>query len=98
MQKIERFLPGFNHIICGKPPKTTLTQFEEKLRKLRQSTLSEQASIFANFIPAEAIAPKGSGKNSRVRVYSTTVTFWAFLHQVLNPGTLKWTRKNGQVV
>jgi hypothetical protein len=64
MQKLERFLPGFNHIICGKPPKTTFTQFEEKLRKLRQSTLSELASIFTDFIPAEAIACKGSGKNS----------------------------------
>lgn len=87
MQKLERFLPGFNHIICGKPPKTTFTQFEEKLRKLRQSTLSELASIFIDFIPAEAIACKDSGKNSRVRVYGATVTFWAFLHQVLKPGT-----------
>lgn len=87
MQKLERFLPGFNHVICGKPPKTTFTQFEEKLRRLRQSTLSELASIFTDFIPAEAIACKGSGKNSRVRVYSATVTFWAFLHQVLKPGT-----------
>lgn len=87
MQKLERFLPGLNHIICAKPPKTTFTQFEEKLRKLRQSTLSELASIFTDFIPAEAIACKSSGKNSWVRVYSATVTFWAFLHQVLKPGT-----------
>ena len=85
MRKLERYLPGFNHILCGKPPRTTFTEFEEKLRKLRQSTLSELATIFADYVPADMLQSKEEGKNSRIRNYSYGVTFWAFLHQVLTP-------------
>ena len=85
MLKLERFFPGFNHILCGKPPKTSFTQFKENLRKLRQSPLSELATIFSDYIPVDMFESKETGKNSRVRTYSYGVTFWAFLHQVLTP-------------
>lgn len=86
MQKLERFLPGFNHILCGKPPKTAFTQFKEKLDKLRRSTLSELSYIFSELIPLDKLSPKAQGAHSRTRVYSLSVTFWGFLHQVLSPG------------
>ncbi|MDA0350552.1 MAG: IS4 family transposase [Verrucomicrobia bacterium] len=85
MQKLERFLPGFNHVLCGKAPKTTFTQFREKLVELRRSTLSELACVFADFIPLEKLSAKAKGSHSRRRVYTLNVTFWSFLHQVLSP-------------
>ncbi len=86
MQKLERFLPGFNHVLCGKPPKTAFTQYREKLLKLRQSTLSELSSIFEGLIPLDKLSPNARGAHSRTRVYSRSVSFFGFLHQVLSPG------------
>ena len=87
MRRRERFLPGFNHILCGNPPRTAFAKFQEKLSKLWQSTLSELSIIFGDFVPMDTLAPKKKGKNSRVRVYSLNVTFWGFLFQVMSPGT-----------
>jgi len=87
MQKRERFFPEFNHILCGKPPKTAFTQFKERLDKLRQSTLSERSLVFGDLVPINVLAPMRKGKHSRVRVYSKNVTFWGFLHQALSPST-----------
>lgn len=87
MQKLERFLPGFNHILCGKPPKTTFTQFHEKLHRLRRSTLSELFHIFEGLIPLDKLSPNQKGVHSRTRIYSQSVSFFGFLHQVLSPGT-----------
>lgn len=86
MQKLERFLPGFNHVLCGKPPKTAFTQYREKLLKLRQSTLSELSLIFEGLIPLDKLSPNARGPHSRTRVYSRGVSFFGFLHQVLSPG------------
>ena len=87
MRKLQRFLPGFNQILCGNPPKTGFAKFQEKLSKLRNSTLSELSVIFGDLVPMEQLAPTKNGKNSRVRVYSANVTFWGFLFQVLSTGT-----------
>lgn len=87
MQKLERFFPGFNHILCGKPPKTTFTQFQEKLQRLRRSTLSELSHVFEGLIPLDKLSPNQSGTHSRTRIYSQSVSFFGFLHQVLSPRT-----------
>jgi len=87
MRKLQRFLPGFNQILCGNPAKTGFAKFQEKLSKLRNSTLSELSVIFGDLVPMDQLAPTKKGKNSRVRVYSANVTFWGFLFQVLSPGT-----------
>ena len=87
MLKLQRFFPGFNHILCGKPPQTAFAQFKNRLAKLRQSTLSELSFVFGDFVPIDMLAPKQEDKHSRVRVYSLNVTFWGFLHQVLSPST-----------
>ena len=87
MRNLERFFPGFNHVLCGKPPKTTFTQFQEKLHKLRRSTLSELSVVFEGLIPLEKLSARASGAHSRTRIYSRSVSFFGFLHQVLSPGT-----------
>jgi hypothetical protein len=83
----ERFFPGFNHILCGNPPKSALAQLKEKLAGLKQSSLSEISDLFCSLVPLDKLQPKASKANSRERIYSLNVTFWAFLHQVINPRT-----------
>lgn len=87
MLELERFLPGFNHIICGNPPKSALAQIESKLRTYRESTLSELVGVFGSWIPVSSLKAKRSKANSRQRDFSQSVTFWAFLWQVLTPQT-----------
>jgi hypothetical protein len=86
MRNLERFLPGFNHVLCGKPPKTTLTNFQQRLSKLRRSTLSELSFVFEGLIPIEKLSVTSSGAHSRTRIYSRSVSFWGFLQQTLTPG------------
>jgi hypothetical protein len=57
MRKLERFLPGFNHVLCGNPPKTAIAKFQEGLSKLRNSTLSELSVIFGELVPMNQLAP-----------------------------------------
>lgn len=76
-----------NHILCARPPKTSLAQMEEKIRSYRKSSLSELMSVFGGWIPFTRLQSKAGKANSRCRDYSLTVTFWAFLWQVLTPST-----------
>lgn len=76
-----------NHILCGRPPKTSLAQVEAKRRSYRESSLSELMGVFESWIPFARLQPKAQKENSRCRDYSLAVTFWAFLWQVLTPQT-----------
>ncbi len=87
MLNIDRFLPGFNHVLCGNPPKSALTQIKQKIDRLRESTLSELSDVFGNWVPSDRLERKAEKTNSRERVYSLRVTFWGFLSQVLSPDT-----------
>ena len=87
MRKKEQYMPGMNHVLCGRPPKMSLAQMEEKLRSYRKSSLSELMSVFGAWIPFTKLHPKAKKANSRCRDYSLSVTFWAFLWQVLTPQT-----------
>ena len=87
MFRRERFLPGFNHILCGNPPKSALVQLKERISGFQESSLSELSKIFSIWVPSKKLQRKAEGDNSRERVYSLNVTFWAFLHQVLSPAT-----------
>ena len=85
MKTKQRYLPGYNKILYGKPPKSALAQLNEKLGEIRQSSLSELADIFGKWIPSKYLKPKAKKTNSRQRVYSQNVTFWAFLFQLMSP-------------
>ncbi len=85
----QRYLPGYNKILCGKPPKSALFQLNEKLGHIRQSSLSELSDIFEKWVPSKYLQRKRKSEkvNSRERLYSQNVTFWAFLFQALSPMT-----------
>ena len=50
------------------------------------ATLSRLCEIFGPWLPADLLAPTPQGVNSRQRLYPQSLTFWAFLSQVLSPG------------
>ena len=43
--------------------------------------------LFGPWRPMELFARADKGLNSRERTYPVSLTFWAFLSQVLNPGS-----------
>ena len=75
----QRFLPGLNHIVCGRPPKSEQKRLAETCRRLRNSSLSELATLFEPWIRHEQLV----GGHVRDRQLPTHTTFWALLSQVL---------------
>jgi hypothetical protein len=53
----------------------------------RVDSLQELYEIFGHLLPDELLAPSEAGAGSRERVFSKQVTFWAFVAQILSPGT-----------
>jgi hypothetical protein len=65
----------------GRPERGTL-------RKLaRLNSLQELYELFGHLVPEQALAPTEAEENSRKRIFTSQVTFWAFAAQVLNPGS-----------
>jgi hypothetical protein len=83
----QTYLPGYPKIAYGKTPKSALAQLHEKLGHIRQSSLSELADVFGKWVPSKYLKRKSKKANSRERLYSQNVTFWAFLFQLLSPRT-----------
>lgn len=52
-----------------------------------QRCLGTVASAFSRFIPEDLMTKSAAGVNSRNRLFSPMVTFWAFLAQVLERGS-----------
>jgi hypothetical protein len=59
----------------------------QALAQLASAPPDELERIFGPCFPAGLLSQADEGPNSRERVYSRRVTFWAFLWQVLNPGS-----------
>ena len=49
--------------------------------------MSRLCEIFGPWLPAALLSPATEGINSRRRSYPVALTFWAFLSQVLSPGS-----------
>lgn len=65
-------------------PKAPLAQAREKMSAAPPEELEK---LFAPCFPAGLFSQADEGPNSRDRVFSVGVTFWAFLWQTLNPGS-----------
>ena len=81
------FLPGLPHRLFGRQRRSSLDQLRVQSAQWRASTLSRLCEIFGPWLPASRLAPTAQGANSRQRTYPLPLTFWAFLSQVLNPGS-----------
>ena len=58
-----------------------------RTQQVRQASLSRLHELFGAWLPLTLLAPAAAGRNSRQRFYPTDLTFWAFLSQVLSPGS-----------
>lgn len=81
------FLPGLSHRLLGRQRRSQLDQLRAQSEQWRQSSLSRLCEIFGSWLPATLLAPTARGLNSRQRTYPLPLTFWAFLSQVLSPGS-----------
>lgn len=81
------FLPGITHRLCGRQRRSQLDGLRAQSEQWRASTLSQLCEIFGPWLPAAMLAPSANGVNSRERLYPQSLTFWAFLSQVLSPGS-----------
>ena len=75
------FFQAFGPLLFGRPARRAL----QKLARL--DSLGELYELFGHLLPARLLAPTQAGPGSRQRLFSTQVTFWAFVAQVLSPGT-----------
>lgn len=77
------FFHAFRRLLFGKAPRS----FHRKLRArlAANPSLGELRETFGSMIPDALLSPETGGSNSRQRLYSSRVTFWAFLAQVLSP-------------
>jgi hypothetical protein len=64
-----------------------LSPLKAVLQKARSEPLPSPHHLFASALPENALWPSGHGAHSRQRVFTLGLTFWAFLSQVLSPGT-----------
>jgi hypothetical protein len=75
------FFKAFGPLLFGRPAKKTLS----KLGRL--DGLQELYEIFGHLVPDRMLECAEKGVNSRDRIFSPQVTFWAFAAQILSPGT-----------
>lgn len=80
------FLPGLSHRLFGRQRRSQLDVLRTQSEQWRQSSLSRLCEIFGSWLPTALLAPAANGVNSRQRTYPQSLTFWAFLSQVLSPG------------
>jgi len=64
-----------------------LAPLKATLRTARAQPLPYLHGLFGDWVPEPALAQASTGPNSRKRKFPLNLTFWAFLGQILNPGT-----------
>jgi hypothetical protein len=75
------FFKAFGPLLFGRSARKTL----KKIGRLH--SLHELYELFGHLLPEALLAAHESGVNSRERIFSKQVTFWAFAAQILSPGT-----------
>jgi len=85
MPRSTRFFPGFHRQLCGRKPIGRREQLQRKVCEADALCLTQLHTLFEAVLPSWLATFKtADGANSRQRIYSTLVTFWAFLAQVLD--------------
>lgn len=87
MHETTPFLPGISRRLFGCQRRSHLDKVRLQTEQLRQATLGRLCEIFGPWLPSALLAQNRAGTNSRKRTYPVSLTFWAFLSQVLNPGS-----------
>jgi len=83
MKPATPFFIAFGPLLFGKPPVSALKKAFAQLSEI--SSLAKLRQLFGCFFPVALLTRKRSGQNSRRRVFSLEIIFWAFLDQVQTP-------------
>lgn len=75
------FFQAFGPLLFGRVARGAI----QKLRRL--DSLHELYELFGHLFPERLLASSEEGLNSRERIFTPQVTFWAFVAQVLTPGS-----------
>lgn len=76
------FFKPFGPLLFGRPA----TRAAEKLRR-RAASLEDLYDLFGHLFSDKLLECEEAGTNSRERLFSPKTTFWAFVSQVLSPGS-----------
>lgn len=80
-----KFFPAFHRHLFGRPPIGKARLLERKTLEADQLCLTQLHTLFAEVLPPWLSCYKAAeGANSRHRIYTPLVTFWAFLSQTLD--------------
>jgi hypothetical protein len=80
-----KFFPAFHRHLFGRPPVGKAHLLERKTLEADQLCLTQLHTLFAEVLPPWLSCYKAAeGANSRHRIYTPLVTFWAFLSQTLD--------------
>jgi hypothetical protein len=80
-----RFFPSFHRCLFGRPPVSERLLLQRKARAADELCLTQLHTLFDGVLPPSLAAYKtAQGSNSRHRIYTPQVTFWAFLAQTLD--------------
>jgi len=80
-----KFFPAFHRHLFGRPPVGKARLLERKTLEADQLCLTQLHALFAEVLPPWLSCYKAAeGANSRHRIYTPLVTFWAFLSQTLD--------------
>src|SRR5690349_23787401 len=75
------FLKAFGPLLFGRRARGAVRQVD------RLESLQELYELFAHLFPQRLLDTAEAGANSRQRVFTPQVTFWAFVAQVLSPAS-----------
>jgi hypothetical protein len=75
------FFQAFGPLLFGRAPRREV----EKVRRI--DSLEQLYGLFGDLLPGKLLEPAENGANSRDRSLPPRVTFWAFVAQVMSPGT-----------
>ena len=87
MRNTTPFLPGISPQLYGSQRRSQQDQLRDRIERLRRNSLSRLCELFGRWLPLDLFEPTAGGANSRERSFPLSLTFWAFLSQVLNPGS-----------
>src|ERR1700676_5789534 len=79
------FFAAFGWLLFGRAPRGRLQELLGQ--RPQMPSLNQYMEAFGEFIPQALLARSKEKVNSRQRIFSPLVTFWAFLAQVLEPGS-----------
>jgi hypothetical protein len=81
------FLPGISSLLAGRRRRSERDQLQDEIKQLQRHSLSRLCELFGSWLPQDLFVSAATGPNSRERSFPLSLTFWAFLSQVLDPGS-----------